>query len=60
MFGMFKNRVEDEPMEMDSEIYLDYTPSPVIPDLTLEESFDLVLDRLDTIESKLDILIEKI
>jgi len=35
------------------------TQNPVQPELTLEESFDLVLDRLDSIESKLDILIEK-
>jgi tRNA A37 threonylcarbamoyladenosine dehydratase len=56
---MFKKPLAEEPMEMDMDFVTGLTQNPVQPELTLEESFDLVLDRLDSIESKLDILIEK-
>ena len=59
MFNMFKKPLAEEPMEMDMDFVTGLTQNQVQPELTLEESFDLVLDRLDSIESKLDILIEK-
>jgi hypothetical protein len=63
MLSWFKRKSKD--FEMNIDFDLDVVPPGFVPEdtdfqeLTINESFEVILERLDTIQNKIDILLDK-